>query len=82
VASKLGISGGVQISSVKSGSFADQIGLAPGLIITEVNRKPVTSPEELKAIVDSIKSGDDIVFLVRDPRVSGGGSTYLGGTLP
>lgn len=82
VASKLGITAGVQISSVKSGSFAEQIGLQPGLIITEVNRKPVTSPDDLKNIITSIKSGDDVVFLVRDPRVSGGGNTYLGGTLP
>ncbi|MHB1022977.1 MAG: Do family serine endopeptidase [Acidobacteriaceae bacterium] len=82
VASKLGIKTGVQIVSVKPGSFAEQIGLQPGLIIVEVNRKPVTSPDDLKTIVNSVKSGDDIVFLVRDPRVSGGGNTYLGGTLP
>ncbi len=81
VVTKLGIHGGVQIVSVKPGSFADEIGLGQGMIITQVNRKPVTSDQDFKSIIDTLKSGDDVVFVVRSQSQAGGNS-YIGGTLP
>jgi serine protease Do len=81
VVTKLGIHGGVQIVSVKPGSFADEIGLGQGMIITQVNRKPVTSDQDFKSIIDALKSGDDVVFVVRSQSQAGGNS-YIGGTLP
>jgi serine protease Do len=82
MASKLGIPGGVQVKSVHPGSFADDIALTPGLIITSVNRKPVTDLKSFRAAIAGLKSGDDVVFIVRDPRNPNPGNTYVGGTLP
>jgi serine protease Do len=81
--SKLGLkSGGVMVTSVRSGSFADEINLLKGTIITEINHKAVTDEASYRTIVSGLKSGDDVVFVVRDPRIQGGGNSYVGGTLP
>jgi serine protease Do len=80
MASKLGIPGGVTVSSVTPGSFADEIGLGKGALITEINRQPVTDESSYRAIVSKIKQGDDVVFVVRDPRGKNG-SNFIGGTL-
>jgi serine protease Do len=81
-ATKLHISGGVIVTSVKPGSFADDINLPKGVVITEINRKPVKDESTYRSIVSGLKSGDDVVFVVHDPRLQGGGDTYVGGTLP
>jgi len=82
LAKKLGVPGGVTVTSVKPGSFADNINLAQGVVITEINRKPVTDEASYRAIVSSLKSGEDVVFVIRDPRNQGAGNSYVGGTLP
>ena len=82
VAGKLGIKGGVTVLTVKPGSFADNINLPQGVVITEINRKPVTDEASYRAIVTALKSGEDVVFVIRDPRLQGAGNTYVGGTLP
>ena len=79
-ASKLGIQGGVIVSSVTPGSFADEIGLGKGALIIEINRQPVTDDASYRAIVARIKTGDDVVFVVRDPRGKSG-NNFVGGTL-
>jgi len=73
--------GGVVIQSVRSGSFADLQGLQPGLVITRVNKQPVTSMDQFNAVVSKLKSGDDVVFEVIDPRHPDLGINYVGGTL-
>jgi serine protease Do len=73
---------GVQIKSVKPGSFADEIGLASGLVIVQVNKQPVTGVEQFRSAVNSLKSGSDVVFQVVDPRQPKGGVNYVAGTLP
>ena len=80
VATKLGIQGGVTVSAVTPGSFADEIGLGKGALIVEINRQPVTDEASYRAIVSRIKTGDDVVFVVRDPRGKNG-SNLIGGTL-
>jgi serine protease Do len=82
VAGKLGLKGGVTITNVKPGSFADNINLPQGVVITEINRKPVTDEASYRAIVSALKSGEDVVFVIRDPRNQGAGNSYVGGTLP
>jgi serine protease Do len=82
VASKLTIHGGIMVQSVRPGSFADEIGLVKGTIITEINRHPVTDQDSFSAIVGGLKSGDDVVFVVRSPQAPSNGPSYLGGTLP
>jgi serine protease Do len=82
VAGKMNISGGVVVTNVKPGSFADNIDLTKGAVITEVNRKHVDSTAAFNAIVSGLHSGDDVVFVVRSPGSGISGPTFLGGTLP
>jgi serine protease Do len=79
---KLGITGGVIVTTAKPGSFADTIGLGRGSVITAINRKPVGSLADYKAIVNQLKSGEDVVFVIRNQFNGGGGNSYVGGTLP
>ncbi len=72
---------GVTIASVRSGSFADLQGLAPGLVIVRINRQPTATKAQYDAIVSKLKSGDDVVFEIVDPRNPAGGTNYIGGTL-
>jgi serine protease Do len=73
---------GVLVTQVKPGSFADESGLTPGLVITEINRQPVTSIEQFQSLVSALKAGQDVGFRVVDSRNPTAGGTYLGGTLP
>jgi serine protease Do len=74
---------GVIVQDVKPGSFADDIGVSRGDVILEINREPVNSEEEFNRVQAGLKSGQDVVFLVR-PRGAGrqGGTNFLAGTLP
>jgi serine protease Do len=72
---------GVVIQSVRSGSFADLQGLEPGLVITRVNKRATGTKEEFDAVVTKLKTGDDVVFEVMDPRHPNDGINYVGGTL-
>jgi serine protease Do len=80
-AQKLGVSGMV-IQSVRPGSFADQQGLEPGLVITRINKQSTGSKPQFDKAVDSLKSGQDVVFEVMDPKHPANGINFVGGTLP
>ncbi|MGA3129672.1 MAG: trypsin-like peptidase domain-containing protein [Terracidiphilus sp.] len=80
MSAKLHVSG-VVIDSVRTGSFADLQGLEPGLVITHINRQPTDTKDQFDAIVSKLKSGDDVVFEVIDPRHPEQGINYIGGTL-
>jgi serine protease Do len=83
MASKAGISGGVLIRSIRPGSFADGLqGLAPGEVILQMNRQPITNVQQFQELASKLKSGDDVVFLVIDPQHANMGNEYVGGTLP
>jgi serine protease Do len=81
VAAKTGIKGGVIITNVRPGSFADEIGLGKTAIIIAINRKPVTDEASYRAIVSTLKSKDDVVFVIQFPNQKNVNS-YVGGTLP
>ena len=74
---------GVIVQEVKGGSFADDIGLNRGDVILEINKQAVNSAEDFTRIERSLKSGQDVVFLVR-PRGAGrqDGTIFIAGTLP
>ena len=74
---------GVIVQDVKPGSFAEDVNLARGDIILEINKQPVNSEEDFARIESSMKSGQDVVFLVR-PRGSSrqDGTIFDAGTLP
>jgi serine protease Do len=80
VASKLHAQG-MAIQSVRTGSFADLQGLEPGLIIIRINKQPTSTKTQYDAVVSRLKTGDDVVFEVMDPRRPGDGINYIGGTL-
>jgi serine protease Do len=73
---------GVQVVDVKPGSFADDLQLQPGMIILKVNKQPVNSEEDFRKATAALKSGQDVVFLVRAGRGANGGNTFISGTLP
>ncbi|MBB5338555.1 trypsin-like peptidase domain-containing protein [Tunturiibacter gelidoferens] len=81
ISAKVGIKGGVIVTTVRPGSFADEIGLGKGTIITAINRKPVTDEASYRAIVSNLKSKDDVVFVIQSPTQKNLNS-YVGGTLP
>ncbi|HTW79441.1 MAG TPA: trypsin-like peptidase domain-containing protein [Terracidiphilus sp.] len=74
-------SGGVEIESVRPGSFADMQQLEPGEVITHVNKEPTPTREQFEAIVSKLKMGDDVVFEVVDPKHPDAGILYPGGVL-
>jgi serine protease Do len=73
---------GVIVQDVKPGSFAEDVNLGRGDIILEINKQPVNSEEDFAHIESSMKSGQDVVFLVRQRGVSGQEQSFLAGTLP
>ncbi|MGO9087559.1 MAG: Do family serine endopeptidase [Candidatus Sulfotelmatobacter sp.] len=74
---------GVIVQDVKPGSFAEDVNLGRGDIVLEINKQPVNSEEDFARIESSVKSGQDVVFLVR-PRGSSrqDGTIFDAGTLP
>jgi len=72
---------GVIIQSVRTGSFADLSGLEPGLIIIRINKQATGNRDQFNAVVSKLKTGDDVVFEVMDPRHPEAGINYPAGTL-
>ena len=74
---------GVIVQDVKPGSFAEDVNLGRGDVVLEINKQPVNSEEDFAKIEAGMKSGQDVVFLVR-PRGSTrqDGMIFDAGTLP
>ena len=74
---------GVIVQDVKSGSFSEDVGLTRGDIILEINKQQVNTEDQFNSVAATLKSGQDVVFLVRQ-RGAGrdGGTIFLAGTLP
>ena len=74
---------GVVVQDAKQGSFAEDLGLNRGDVILEVNKQPVNNVDDFIKIESSLKSGQDVVFLVR-PRGARAqdGTISLAGTFP
>ncbi len=82
ITGKTSIKSGVLITDVTPGSFAEEIGLGRGQVITEVNKKPITDEASFRAAIRVLRPKDDVVFVVRDPQTKESGAVYIGGTLP
>jgi serine protease Do len=84
IADRLGISPGkgVIVQDVRPGSFAEDVGLSRGDVVLEINKQQVNSDEDFKRIQSQLKSGQDVVFLVRQGRGRNAGTIFLAGTLP
>jgi serine protease Do len=55
---------GVAVESVRPASPAEDAGLAPGDVILEVDRKPVTSPDQFVSEAHANPAGKDMLLLV------------------
>ncbi len=74
---------GVIVQEVKPGSFAEDVNLGRGDIILEINKQPVNSEDDFTRLESSLKSGQDVVFLVRQRGSNKqDGTIFLAGTLP
>ena len=81
----LKISGGVLVSEVIPGSFADDIGMQPRDVIVAINRQAVNNVDDVKRIQNTLKPGDAVAFQVMrsaSPRGGDWASVFLAGTLP
>jgi serine protease Do len=82
--------GGVVVTTVDPGSFAEEVGLQEKDIIVSINRQAVASVDEVRAVQSKLKAGDAVAFRVLRPmpvpQRSGGAQQYVGtyvaGTLP
>ena len=74
---------GVVVQEVKPGSFADDIGLTRGDVVLEINKQKVNSVDDFDRVQSSLKSGQDVVCLVRQRGAGRNeGTIFLAGTLP
>ncbi len=82
---------GVLVTEVDSNSFADELGIRQGDIISAVNRQQVNSVDDLKRIAAELKPGDPVAFKVmRNTAAMGMGGRrggdwqpfFVAGTLP
>jgi len=79
--------GGVAVTNVEGASFADDVGLVKNDVILSINRRPVTSVQDVRNLQRELKPGSDVVFRVLR-RGAGPGrpgqwrSFFLAGTLP
>ncbi len=79
--------GGVLITEVTPGSFADDIGLQPRDIIMAINRHAVNSVDDVQKIQAALKPGDAVAVRVMRGLRSGRGemqwqAVFAAGTLP
>jgi len=86
---QLGFKGenGALVSSIETGSFADEIGLAKGDIIVEMNRQPINSPADIQRLQGALKQHDAVAFQVMRRAPAGRGSAewqplFLAGRVP
>jgi serine protease Do len=81
--------GGVLITEVTPGSFAEDINMLPRDIIMSINRRPINSVDDVQRVQAGLRPGDPMVFHImrsQRPGAQGGAanwqSIYLSGTLP
>ncbi|HVP56379.1 MAG TPA: Do family serine endopeptidase [Candidatus Eisenbacteria bacterium] len=74
---------GVIVQDVKPGGFGDNVGVSRGDVILEINKQAVNSEDDFRKLQSQLKTGQDVVLLVR-PRGLGpnAGTVFMGGTLP
>jgi serine protease Do len=72
---------GVIVQDVKPGAFGDDIGISRGDVIVEINKQPVNNMDDFNRIQSGLKSGQDVVFLVRQ-RGRYKDTLFFAGTLP
>jgi len=84
MADRLGVVAGkgVIVQEVRAGSFGEDVGLSRGDVILEINKQSVNNEDDFRKVQSQLKSGQDVVFLVRQGRGRNAGTIFLAGTLP
>jgi serine protease Do len=78
-------SGGVLVREVTPDSFADDIGIRPGDVITMINHQAVNSTDDVKRVQQMLKPGSDVALRVMRRAGQNRGdwtTSFLAGTLP
>jgi len=78
----------VLVTDVKSGSFAEDIGVQPGDVLMAINRQPVSSVDDVTRVAGTLKPGQPVAFKIM--RSVGQGQSganqwqtlFVAGTLP
>ncbi|MCE5301505.1 MAG: Do family serine endopeptidase [Planctomycetaceae bacterium] len=72
VAEKLGVKPGegVVITDVRAGSPAQSVGLAEGMVITQIDQKPVKSVDDFRTIMEKQSLAKGVLLLVRTSQGS------------
>jgi len=84
----LDASGGIMITRVDQGSFAEKLGLRENDVIIAINRQPVESVEDIKEVQSTLRPGSPVAFRVARPFPTGRGQEmqwrpfYIAGELP
>jgi serine protease Do len=81
---RLGITNGkgVIVTEVRPDSFAEDIDVRTGDVILEVNRHAVSSEDDFRKQTSQLKTGEDVVFLIRRGRGANSRNEFHSGTLP
>ncbi|MGJ5814962.1 Do family serine endopeptidase [Paludibaculum fermentans] len=86
---KYDLPSGVMVTTVEDGSPAEEIGIKEKDILASINRRPVSSFEDVKAILSSLKPGAPVAFRVMRSSAAPGNRSeitwtgiYLPGTVP
>ena len=77
--------GGVRVYSVETDSFAEDIGLQAGDVLTSINHQAINSVDDVTRVRDALKPGDPVTFrMLRKARGTNGEWTpaFAAGTLP
>ena len=56
--------GGVRVYSVEPDSFADDIGLLAGDVLTSINHQPINTVDDVTRVRNTLKPGDPVTFRV------------------
>jgi serine protease Do len=66
---------GAIVTDVQPGSAAEEAGLVRGMLITKINRKTVTSAQDVRKLLQKAQNGKSVLFQVQYPE--GKGSGYI-----
>jgi serine protease Do len=78
---RLSGSGGILVTKVERGSFAERIQLRPGDVVLAVNRVEISSTRELRTIQKNLTPGSDVSFKVLRSNGREWRTVYLAGLL-
>ena len=73
--------GGILVTKVEAGSFAEKIEMRPGDVIVAVNRSEIDSTRELREIQANLTPGSDVAFKVLRSTGRQWRTVYLAGLL-